>query len=127
MVRKGECNHCGWCCQFNGVHRNVVEATGADERFYQLRRAKRTPDGQHLLYLAHEYLPCSAHDVVQRRCTVYADRPQTCRDFPEVPEQVEGTPCSHWFERELPEGRIERRGGDVSPYPSPPRFFAPQK
>lgn len=119
-ARHGECNSCGWCCQFNGVHRNVVDAREADVEFYRLRGAQ--PVQGQLLYLAHEYLPCSAHDKAGAKCAVYDARPETCRSFPEVPGQIEGTPCSFWFEETADDGTISRRGGSGSPHASPPRF-----
>ena len=41
-----------------------------------------------------------------------------------MPEQIEGTPCSFWFEiRDDVTGEVlERRGGLDSTYPTPPRF-----
>lgn len=121
ITRQGECNNCGWCCQFNGAHRNVVALADADVAFYALRGAKQT--GGHVLYLAHEYLPCSAH--ADSKCSIYEDRPETCRAFPEVPGQIEGTPCSYWFEEVADDGTITRRGGSGSPHPAPPRFHLP--
>jgi Fe-S-cluster containining protein len=37
---------------------------------------------------------------VASHCRCYADRPQTCQDFPTNPEQVRFSPCSYWFEDE---------------------------
>lgn len=116
-VRMGECNNCGWCCQFNGVHRNVVEIETADLSFFKLRGGVETPNGN-ILYLAHEFLPCSAHNKECNKCKIYENRPQTCQEFPQIPEQIEGTPCSYWFEKDG-----EKRGGAGSPFPTPPRFF----
>jgi Fe-S-cluster containining protein len=120
VTRRGECNHCGWCCQFLGVYRTTVDDESAEaERFYSLRHGVKCADGK-LRLLTHQFAPCTAHDTVQTRCTIYDDRPETCRVFPSTPEQIEGTPCSHWFEGE--DGT--KRGGLGSPYPTPPRFTA---
>lgn len=128
MERRGECNHCGWCCQFEGVHRNVVEpAAGqatvhpSDRRFYELRGGQSVEGGRVVRYLMHAFAPCSAHVKEEKRCLAYADRPDICQEFPSIPEQIEGTPCSHWFE-ETVEGRVVQRGGEGSPHSTPPRF-----
>ena len=124
-VRQGECNHCGWCCQFEGIQRNVVRPEGRkeplDARFYELRGANVGADGA-FRFLVHLYAPCSAHDVGALRCSIYEERPETCRAFPSVPEQIEGTPCSYWFEGQTEAGHIVRRGGNGSSHPTPPRF-----
>lgn len=124
MLRRGECNNCGWCCQFEGIHRNVAapSAGGAllhpdDRRFYELRGGTSPDGGKTVRYLVHAFAPCSNHDKDGKRCKDYAGRPTTCVDFPSVPAQIEGTPCSHWFEMEV-DGAIERRGGAGSPYPT---------
>lgn len=128
MERRGECNSCGWCCQYEGIHRNVVSpAPGeefvslSDRRFYELRGGRVIADGRRVLYVVQAFAPCSAHDNDGKRCTTYDDRPDICREFPSVPEQIEGTPCSHWFESDEA-GEIVRRGGTGSPYATPPRF-----
>jgi Fe-S-cluster containining protein len=125
--RKGECNNCGWCCQFEAVHRaTAASATGeplsaSDQRFYALRGGQSVDGGKTVRYLMHAYVPCSAHDQDAQKCTVYDDRPDICRTFPSSPDQVEGSPCSHWFEAVV-DGQLVRRGGGESPYPTPPRF-----
>ena len=127
-VLKGECNHCGWCCQFHMLIRLTVPSKTPErltpdlQIFYSLRGAVKGDDGRMRL-IVHGFAPCSAHDNgLVKRCTIYEDRPQVCRDFPQAPDQLEGTPCSYWFERTLEDGTIERRGGLDSPWPSPPVF-----
>ena len=127
-IRMGECNGCGWCCQFEGVQRNIVlpqEGTQkidmSDRKFYELRGGITNKEETQVRYVAWVHLPCSAHDQTKKCCTIYDDRPNICRDFPQTPEQIEGTPCSYWFE--LKNGdKILRRGGQSSPYPSSPVF-----
>lgn len=96
---------------------------GADlERFYALRNAVRGEDGRMRL-MVHGFAPCMAHDPAAKRCMIYEERPQGCQEFPSVPEQIEGTPCSYYFEITDAQGVVtERRGGLDSPYPTPPRF-----
>ena len=120
--RKGDCNQCGWCCQFLMVLRMTVpdrvpeRLTPDLEKFYDLRHGVKGEDGRMRLTV-HGFAPCQAHDTEKKQCTIYQDRPQGCRDFPTTPEQIEGTPCSHWFER-----GEEARGGLGSPHPTPPVF-----
>lgn len=122
MRKMGECNNCGWCCQFEGVHRNVVSDADSDtNKFYELRGGKLQPGGAKLHYIMHAYAPCSNHDTVSKKCTDYENRPSICKNFPEKPTQIEGTPCSHWFEYEE-NGVTIRRGGYGSPYPTAPKF-----
>lgn len=128
MVRFGECNNCGWCCQFDGIHRNVVEHLDgndmiheSDQQFYRLRGGKIIDGGKRILYVVQSYAPCSAHNQMDLKCKVYDNRPISCQEFPSTPEQIEGTPCSYWFETEI-NGKLIRRGGGGSPYPSPPVF-----
>lgn len=127
FTRKGDCNNCGWCCQFEAVHRcsGVAQDGGHVDpdtrKFYELRGGQISADGRTIRYLMHAYVPCSAHDQERSTCSVYDDRPQICRDFPKTPDQIEGSPCSYWFESEV-EGQIIYRGGINSPYPTMPAF-----
>jgi len=125
LERKGECNNCGWCCQFLVIHRMTVpveDVTPDSENFYAMRNGNKGPDGK-IRFVTHGFAPCSAHDAPAARCKVYDARPEVCRLFPQVPEQIEGTPCSYWFEAVDEDGNVrERRGGLDSPHPTPPRF-----
>ena len=117
--RRGECNHCGWCCTFLG--RRTMKFTGKsedyDRRYLELRGARMSGERTGEAPIAI-YLPCTAHDPAPGRCTVYDERPRTCRDYPWTPEQVRGIPCSYWFERKAG-GGVERVGGLGSPHPTP--------
>jgi Fe-S-cluster containining protein len=99
-MRTGECNHCGWCCQYLGQTTAVVDnlAGLSDVPFYRTRgfaighaegvpvRAERT---------VWQYAPCPEH--VEGRCRTYDTRPETCRLFPTRAAQIVGTPCSYRF------------------------------
>lgn len=129
MKKNGECNHCGWCCQFEGIHRNVVLPQDGsttidvtDQEFYKLRGGRADPDGRFVLYVMQAYVPCSAHNTTNMNCGIYENRPTICKEFPSKPEQIEGTPCSYWFE-EIIDGKSIKRGGHGSPYPTPPVFM----
>lgn len=127
--RKGDCNNCGWCCQFEAVNQctAAAEVKGAnldpsDLAFYQLRGGRSPDNGKTVRYLVHAFAPCAAHDVEGETCKIYENRPNICRTFPSNPDQIEGTPCSHWFEAEV-DGQVIRRGGGQSPYPTEPEFL----
>lgn len=124
--RRGECNHCGWCCQFLAIVRLTSNAPVIpdEERFYGLRGGVRREDGR-MCFVAHYFMPCEIHDNEGKRCREYDARPEICKAFPTTPEQIEGTPCSHWFESTSVDGSVERRGGLDSPHPTPPRFSVP--
>lgn len=125
IERKGACNDCGWCCQFVVIQRITVpvsEVTPDSTAFYRLRGGLLGEDGK-LRVVQHGFVPCSAHDNEKKRCMVYEDRPEVCKAFPTMPDQIEGTPCSHWFELTDEAGEVlERRGGLGSPHATPPRF-----
>jgi Fe-S-cluster containining protein len=91
-------------------------ASADDIRFYQLRNGKMS-DGR-MRMVAQMFVPCVEHDAEKKQCRTYENRPRICKEFPMSPEQIEGTPCSYYFE--TPEGN---RGGQGSPYPTPPRFI----
>ncbi len=122
ITRLGDCNGCGWCCQFVVIQRITTPVVSEDEaRFYSLRGGMRGADGRFRL-VQHAFVPCQAHDNEAKRCLAYDDRPEVCRVFPTSPDQIEGTPCTHWFEWAKEDGTVERRGGLGSPHPTPPRF-----
>jgi Fe-S-cluster containining protein len=127
MQRLGECNGCGWCCQYESIHAltargpNGGELPLDDQRFYKLRGGEVVDGGKAVRFLVQGYSPCSNHDAENKACKAYEGRPQSCRDFPSVPQQIEGTPCSFYFEIEV-DGEKHRRGGKGSPYPTQPVF-----
>ena len=115
-VRKGECNHCGYCCIF-AVSRTrlfIEKPNERDKEFLLVRGFKLavTPMGVGLETVADSYVPCPKH--TQSRCSIYDKRPEACKAFPETPEQIMGTPCSYWFEDAM--GIEKPLGGDASPY-----------
>src|SRR3990167_5015063 len=108
LARHGECNHCTWCCQFIVIERVTIapsKLTPDEINFYQLRGGQLGADG-HLRVVQHAFVPFSLHDRAAGRCTSYAPRPQVCSPFPTLPEQIEGTPCSYWFETPREDGPI---------------------
>ena len=115
-IRRGECNHCGYCCLFavNRARLFIKEPNAQDREFLIIRgfNLAVTPMGVGLEYIADSYVPCPKH--VESRCSIYDKRPEACKLFPQFVEQVLGTPCSYWFEDE--EGVEKPMGGDASPY-----------
>jgi hypothetical protein len=124
-ARHGECNHCGHCCTY--VAREVLVRTPAqiqrDPAFYQARGfAPMEVDGapRHVLW-AWLYAPCPQHvevcdplapHVPDRRCAIESTKPPTCVAFPRLPQDIVGTPCSYWFEKDG-----HAAGGQGSPHP----------
>lgn len=119
MIRKGECNNCGWCCEFIAIERNIITEQQSlipdVEYFYTLRGGVKCNDGK-IRFTSYSFIPCNNYDSVLGRCIKYNERPDVCKLFPFIPEQIEGTPCSFWFE--CKEGN---RGGLRSLYPTPSR------
>lgn len=123
-VRRGECNGCGWCCVYIGK-RPTMRITGGPEfdRAYVELRGGRLVDPAANRYELPVWLraPCSAFKPYSLaepdspgRCAIYDRRPRVCQDFPWEPAQVQGTPCSYWFERRV-DGRLELVAGDGAP------------
>ncbi len=121
--RHGECNRCGWCCE--KIARDVLvrtdEQVARDAPYYAARGFKRLMvDGEprHVLWAWIES-PCpqlmkkSWYGGIDYRCRVQDDKPQTCTDFPRLPQDIVGTPCSYWFTQD---GKA--LGGSGSPHPS---------
>ena len=95
LVRKGECNGCGYCCQI--ISRVQLHFPTQDAAFKAARGI--SPNGIKWVDVID---PCQHH--VDSSCAIHATRPQTCRDFPQTPQEINGTPCSYWFEDE--EGNV---------------------
>ena len=119
--RHGECNNCGWCCVMIGRRALTITPKPApgevepDWAFLKVRGFVRAKDGR-ATQAIELHAPCWEHDAEKLRCTIYEDRPPTCRAFPVDPTQIEGTPCSYYFERGSREdGTFERRGGTGAP------------
>lgn len=120
--RQGECNNCGYCCEFLGpqaIHITPKKDEVLDHRFHKLRQPAYL-DNERAIFWYHIQAPCTEHDEENKKCKIYDDRPKICQLFPTFPTQVEGTPCSYYFEATTAEGKLIRRGGQGSPYPTMP-------
>lgn len=106
-TRHGECDGCGWCCMAIGRVMVKFPFAGRDPEFDAVRGIT---DDVRIIEVVD---PCSKLDQDTKRCTIYEKRPQTCRKWPEEPDEIVGTPCTYWFERE--DGMVV--GGDRSPHP----------
>lgn len=95
MIRKGECNNCGFCCHV--ITRAMLHFDTTDEAFKVARGIQ--PNGIKYVDIID---PCQHHTGIG--CRIHASRPQTCKDFPTTVEEIRGTPCSYWFEDE--EGNV---------------------
>jgi len=110
-TRHGECNHCGWCCE--SLSRQYVVRAPQEPywvEFYKARGFAAAEDGT-VGRFGWLMAPCPAH--VDERCAMGDERPQRCKDFPIMPTEIVGTPCSYWFES----GEL-RAGGMGSLYPT---------
>ena len=115
-VRRGECNHCGWCCQYQS--RSVAEVTNpkglSDVEYYRTRGFQiHNVNGVPFAATIKVWHLAPCPQIADQRCGIYETRPRTCRDFPVRPEQVVGIPCSYWFEN-----GSEKIGGQGSPFPT---------
>jgi len=121
--RHGDCTHCGHCCNFEGPQRQTFEASENPARFdsrYFKVRGYEVEDDRRASIITHAFVPCPKFDRTATggagACTIYQERPATCRKFPEFPLQVLQTPCTYWFENRI-NGHVFRFGGNGSQYP----------
>ena len=128
-VRKGECNHCSWCCVHFGQDVVSFKMVGADAdvEFFRVRGFDLFEDEHGKVVgatkLISQHAPCPQYDGEQKRCKVYNVRPVTCIDYPIIPGQIQYTPCSFWFEDE----NGNKVGGQGSPYPVETPTFGPSR
>ena len=121
-VRRGECNKCGWCCNFpfDAVALFFPNGDPRREEFLKVRGFEPAKDGGQngLMAWGRVFMRCQHHQD-DNGCGIFdkPERPQMCHDFPEKPSQVSHTPCSYWFEDEA--GVEQPVGGNASPYPVP--------
>lgn len=95
LTRKGYCNGCGWCCQV--IVRARIDAEDIDDKEFAAIRGYPVEAGEKKWYDHYEPCPLLSAD---NRCTIYAGRPRTCREFPTSPLLIEESPCTYWFEDE---------------------------
>ena len=110
-TRHGECNHCGWCCEV--LAREFVVRSPVDSywvEFYKARGFKKVSAGDFVGRFAVLTAPCPEH--INDRCALEERKPRRCKEFPVVPAEIIGSPCSYWFEN----GRM-KAGGTGSPFP----------
>lgn len=89
LVRMGECNQCGYCCEV--IAHAELDFSGNSLEWMQARGIPSS--GIKMLPIID---PCPSLGV-NNNCRIYPDRPQQCKDFPQTPEEIEGTPCSYYF------------------------------
>ena len=128
-TRQGECNHCGFCCLFLASEPHILSFNkdgiknkdgGFDAPHAQIRGLVEQPDGS-MAVPAWFYSPCTAFDTKELRCGIHETKPEVCKDYPWLPSQVIGTPCSFYFEKVTTGDdkvlRTLRQGGQASPFP----------
>lgn len=101
--RIGECNSCGDCCRHATNCIDVVLPFD-DEAFGRVRFGEPVTrigiEGPYVFKIRGPvYAPCPQliELMPMTQCQVYDTRPQTCRDFPTSPSDIEGTRCSYTF------------------------------
>lgn len=122
--RQGECNHCGFCCLFlsnaeielNTTKGELATPDGVVDEQHLAVRGFKQQEGDAYTGKALLYSPCREFNLHELRCNIQATKPKICVEFPTMPEQVVGTPCSYYFE-ECADGHAARMGGDQSLYP----------
>ncbi len=117
-VRKGECNHCGWCCENVGYGQLFIPLganyEGLDEQYTQIRGFGESTSRGHTGHMVPVDFRTVCPLFCDQRCSINATKPRTCSEYPLWPGQIVKTPCSYWFAR-----GEEKVGGEGSPHPWP--------
>lgn len=96
--RLGECNGCGDCCR-QGTSPVEITFPETDEAYGRVRFGEPVGwDGGLPIFRVRGPIlsPCPMLDG--DRCTIHETKPQTCRDTPTRPEELEGLArCSFMF------------------------------
>ena len=83
LLRVGECNQCGSCC----------DPATIPERLEVYARAGFAA----LLPTNGEPCPHFRYRGGKGVCGIYPQRPDVCRIFPRIPEDIEALPCGYRF------------------------------
>lgn len=97
MIRKGECNNCGFCCKV--ISRVKVDFTITNDPPWL--EARGIPaDGIKWFDIVDPCPKLEQATPEETRCTIHETKPKTCQDFPTHPDDIRDSPCSYWFEDE---------------------------
>lgn len=88
------------------------EQVARDAIYYATRGFKRVRIGDETRHVLLVWVQSSCPEHTDDGCVIYRSRPQTCQDFPIVPLNIVGSPCSYWFE----DDRGFKAGGSGSPH-----------
>jgi Fe-S-cluster containining protein len=93
--RVGECNHCGECCRFFGLGKNLTRKEWSFIEF--ITGLSKATIIKRFQLSETDY--CPHYDVEKKRCGIYEERPPWCREFPKHPEDINGIPqCGYKFQ-----------------------------
>jgi Fe-S-cluster containining protein len=73
-----ECEECCNCCRTGIVSQNILSEKAIE--FYRVKAYLTIEDGNRMVFFLYE--PCPKLDEATGLCTIYDERPQTCREFP---------------------------------------------
>lgn len=98
-TRHGECNGCGDCCrQATNCVTMLIPIEDAEYGLLRYGEPRGFQADGKSVFLIHGPLlmPCPKLDG--DTCTIHETKPQTCKESPCAPEDIEGlTRCSYWF------------------------------
>lgn len=102
LIRKGYCSGCGFCCKV--IARAGIDGEDTeDEEFAKIRGYPTKGEGTKWYDV---YEPCPLLTAANK-CSIYANRPRTCEEFPIHPWQIEDSPCTYHF--------FDEAGEEVNP------------
>lgn len=104
--RKGECDGCGLCCEI--IARVELDFNENEPEWLAARGLPR--EGTKWFTIID---PCPQLQE-DKKCGIYEDRPNTCREFPTKPDDLVELSCTYWFEHKI---TGQTFGGLRSPHP----------
>ncbi len=84
------CNNCGKCC----IETDPMLLNEEYERLKKIIPNLDEKVDQHPVFLDHYTLhshPCIFHDSLNKKCIIYSNRPQVCKDYPFSAQEISGT------------------------------------
>lgn len=99
-IRKGECNECGDCCR-QGTNLLSIAIPIKDVVYGRIRFGEplvEIPGGGAAVFQIRGPILMVCPKLEGDRCSIQGEKPETCRDSPVTPDDIEGlTRCSYWF------------------------------
>lgn len=97
--REGACDQArcgGACCEYMIFWLNPEQCPPDTQRWYELHGCKVDRLSAKMVAV-HVPIPCTK--LVDGKCSIYEDRPEMCRNYPQHPLEQLGLDCGFSFKR----------------------------